>query len=54
MRVVSESGHIEATLTADEGVPQGTLAVNWLAPDAPANSLIAVGAEVTAVRVEPR
>ena len=54
VRVVSESGHIEATLTADEGVPQGTLAVNWLAPDAPANSLIAAGAEVTAVRVEPR
>ena len=54
VRVVSESGHIEATLTADEGVPQGTLAVNWLAPDAPANSLIVAGAEVTAVRVEPR
>ena len=55
VRVVSESGHhIEAALTADDGVPRGTLAVNWLAPDASANSLIAAGADVTVVRVEAR
>ena len=54
VRVVSQSGHIEAVLAADGGVPVGTLAVNWLAPDAPANSLIAVGAEAVTVRVEAR
>ena len=54
VRVVSESGHIEAALTADGGVAQGTLAVNWLAPGAPANSLITAGADVTVVSVEAR
>ena len=55
VRVVSESGHhIEATLTIDDGVPQGVLAVNWLAPGAPANALITSGADVTVVHVEAR
>ncbi len=55
VRVVSESGHhIEATLTVDDGVPQGVLAVNWLAPGAPANALITAGADVTVVSVEAR
>ena len=54
VRVASESGHIEAVLTVDDGVPQGVLAVNWLAPGAPANSLITAGADVTAVQVEAR
>ena len=55
VRVVSESGHhIEATLTIDDGVPEGVLAVNWLAPGAPANALITSGADVTVVRVEAR
>ena len=54
VRVASASGHIEATLTADEGIPAGSLAVNWLAPGAPANSLIAAGDDVTVVTVEAR
>ena len=54
VRVVSESGHIEAALAVDDGVPQGVLAVNWLAPGAPANSLITAGADVTLVKVEAR
>ena len=54
VRVVSESGHIEAALAIDGGVPQGVLAVNWLAPGAPANSLITAGANVTVVKVEAR
>ena len=54
VRVVSESGHIEAALAVDGGVPQGVLAVNWLAPGAPANSLITAGANVTVVKVEAR
>ena len=52
VRVVSDFGHIEATLTIDAGVPAGSLRVDWLAPGAPANALIAAGAEVTVVRVE--
>ena len=54
VRVVSDFGHIEATLTADAGVPAGSLKVNWLAPGAPANSLIAAGTDVTVVKVEAR
>ena len=54
VRVVSDFGHLEATLTADTGVPVGSLKVHWLAPGAPANSLIAAGTDVTAVRVEAR
>ena len=54
VRVVSDFGHIEATLTADGGVPVGSLKVDWLAPGAPANSLIAAGTDVTVVRVEAR
>ncbi len=54
VRVVSDFGHIEATLTADDGVPAGLLRVDWMAPGAPANALIAAGTEVTVVRVEAR
>ena len=54
VRVVSDFGHIEATLTADGGVPAGSLRVDWLAPGAPANALIAAGTDVTVVRVEAR
>ncbi len=54
VRVVSDFGHLEATLTADTGVPVGSLKVHWLAPGAPANSLIAAGTDVTVVRVEAR
>ncbi len=54
VRVVSDFGHIEATLTADAGVPAGSLKVDWLAPGAPANALIAAGTDVTVVRVEAR
>ena len=54
VRVVSDFGHIEATLAADSGVPPGSLKVHWLAPGAPANSLIAEGTDITVVEVEPR
>ena len=54
VRVVSDFGHIEATLTVDSGVPAGSLGVDWLAPGAPANALIALGTDVTVVRVEAR
>ena len=54
VRVVSDFGHIEATLAADAGVPAGSLKVHWLAPGAPANSLIAAGTDVTVVKVEAR
>ena len=54
VRVVSDFGHIEATLITDGGVPAGSLSVNWLAPGAPANSLIAAGTEVTVVKMEAR
>jgi len=54
VRVVSDFGHIEATLAADAGVPTGSLRVNWLAPGAPANSLIAAGTDITVVEVEAR
>ena len=54
VRVVSDFGHIEATLMADAGVPPGSLRVHWLAPGAPANALIAAGTDVTAVTVEAR
>ena len=54
VRVVSDFGHIEATLTADGRVPAGSLRVNWLAPGAPANALIAAGTDVTVVEVEAR
>ena len=54
VRVVSDFGHIEAILTADGGVPAGSLKVDWLAPGAPANALIAAGTDVTVVRVEAR
>ena len=54
VRVVSDFGHMEATLTADSGVPAGSLRVDWLAPGAPANALIAAGTDVTVVRVEAR
>ncbi|MDE0160564.1 MAG: NADH-quinone oxidoreductase subunit NuoG [Acidimicrobiaceae bacterium] len=54
VRVVSDFGHIEATLAADAGVPTGSLRVNWLAPGAPANSLIATGTDITVVEVEAR
>ncbi len=54
VRVVSDFGHIEATLTSDAGVPAGSLRVDWLAPGAPANALIAAGTDVTVVRVEAR
>ena len=50
MRVVSDFGHIEATLTADAGVPAGSLRVHWLAPGAPANSLIAAGTDAAMSR----
>ena len=53
-RIVSDFGHIEATLTVDGGVPAGALRVDWLAPGAPANALIAAGTDVTVVRVEAR
>ncbi|MYK75885.1 MAG: molybdopterin-dependent oxidoreductase [Acidimicrobiaceae bacterium] len=54
VRVVSDFGHIEATLAADAGVPAGSLKVHWLAPGAPANPLIAAGTDVTVVKVEAR
>ena len=54
VRVVSDFGHIEATLSTDAGVPAGSLRVDWLAPGAPANALIAAGTDVTVVRVEAR
>ena len=54
VRVVSDFGHIEATLTTDAGVPAGSLRVDWLAPGAPANALIAAGTDVTVVIVEAR
>ena len=54
VRVVSDFGHMEATLTADDGVPAGSLRVDWMAPGAPANALIAAGTDVTVVRVEAR
>ena len=54
VRVVSDFGHLEATLTADAGVPAGSLKVHWLAPGAPANSLMAAGTDATVVRVEAR
>ena len=54
VRVVSDFGHIEATLTCDAGVPAGSLRVDWLAPGAPANALIAAGTDVTVVIVEAR
>ena len=54
VRVVSDFGHIEAALTTDDGVAAGSLKVNWLAPGAPANSLLAAGTDVTVVTVEPR
>ena len=54
VRVVSDFGHIEAALTADTGVPAGSLRVNWLAPGAPANALTAAGTDVTVVKVEAR
>ena len=54
VRVVSDFGHIEATLTTDAGVPAGSLRVDWLAPGAPANALIAAGTDVTVVSVEAR
>ena len=54
VRVVSDFGHIEATLTVDSGVPAGSLGVDWLSPGAPANALIALGTDVTVVRVEAR
>ncbi len=54
VRVVSDFGHLEATLVTDLGVPPGSLRVNWLAPGAPANALIAAGADATMVKVEAR
>ncbi len=54
VRVVSDFGHIEATLTADGGVPPGSLKIHWLAPGAPANALIAAGTDITVVEVEAR
>ena len=54
VRVVSDFGHLEAVLVADAGVPSGSLKVHWLAPGAPANSLIAAGTDVTMVKVEAR
>ena len=54
VRVVSDFGHLEATLIADAGVPSGSLRVHWLAPGAPANSLVAAGTDVTMVKVEAR
>ena len=54
VRVSSARGHIEAVLVADDRVPKDSLAVNWLAPGAPANALIAAGDPVTIVNVEPR
>ena len=54
VRVVSDFGHIEATLSTDAGVPAGSLRVDWLAPGAPANALIASGTDVTVVTVEAR
>ena len=52
VRVSSDCGHIEAVLTATAAVPEGSLAVNWIAPCAPANTLITVGEAVTFVRVD--
>ena len=54
VRVVSDFGHLEATLIADAGVPSGSLRVHWLAPGAPANALVAAGTDVTTVKVEAR
>ncbi|MYE97788.1 MAG: NADH-quinone oxidoreductase subunit NuoG [Acidimicrobiaceae bacterium] len=54
VRIVSDFGHIEATLVTDAGVPAGSLKVHWLAPGSPANSLIAAGTDVTMVTVEAR
>ena len=54
VRVVSDFGHLEATLIADAGVPSGSLRVHWLAPGAPANALVAAGTDVTMVKVEAR
>ena len=54
VQVVSDFGHLEATLVSDAGVPSGSLKVHWLAPGAPANSLVASGTDVTMVKVETR
>ena len=54
VRVSSSRGDIEAVLVADRGVPAGSLAVNWLAPQAPANALISAGDDITVVTVEAR
>ena len=54
VRVSSSRGDIEAVLIVDRGVPEGSLAVNWLAPDAPANALISADDDITVVTVEAR
>ncbi|MCY4176844.1 MAG: NADH-quinone oxidoreductase subunit NuoG [Acidimicrobiaceae bacterium] len=54
VRVVSDCGHVEATLAGDSGVPPGSLKLDWLSPGAPANTLIAAGSLVTAVRIQTR
>ena len=54
VRVSSARGHIDAPLVVDEGVPPGAVAVEWLAPGAPANALIEAGSPVTEVTVEAR
>ena len=51
VRISSDSGSLDAALVADTGVPEGSLAVAWLAPGAPANALIAADAPFTVVGV---
>ena len=54
VRVSSGRGHIDAVLASDGGVPEGSLAVGWLAPGAPVNALLTAGDAVTVVKVEAR
>ena len=54
VRVSSHRGHLDAMLVTDVGVPEGSLAVPWLAPGAPTNALIAADAAFTAVTVSER
>ncbi len=54
VRVTAGAGHLDVVLAADIGVPEGCLAVDWIAPGAPANTLITAGEAVTRVSVQAR
>jgi hypothetical protein len=52
VRVVSSTGTIRLTATADAALPVGTAFVPWNLPGAPAGDLVDSAAVVTEVRVE--